>query len=148
MEKKSLMARPVDLLSRREYSRRELMQKLKPHAESEEELLEVLERLGERAWQSDQRAAEQMTRVKGEKYGSLRLRQVMREKGIDAETIEQALEGQDDFSRAQQVWQRKFGSQPATREERAKQVRFLAGRGFPAEVIRRVLSGAIDEYDD
>lgn len=148
MEKKSLMARAVDLLSRREYSRRELTQKLKPHAESEEQLTALLDQLSERTWQSDQRFAEQFTRAKGSRYGSLRLRYAMREKGLDAEIIEQALEGQNDLELARQVWQRKFGTLPETREDKARQVRFLASRGFPSEVIRRVMGGAIDAFDD
>jgi regulatory protein len=148
MEKKSLMARAVDLLSRREYSRRELTQKLKPHAESEEQLTALLDQLRERTWQSDQRTAEQFTRVKGSKYGSLRLRHAMREKGLDADIIEDALSGQNDLELARQVWLRKFGVPAQTREEQARQARFLASRGFPSEVVRQVLAGALDEFDD
>jgi regulatory protein len=148
MEKKSLMARAVDLLSRREYSRRELVQKLKPHAETEEQLEAVLDQLAGKSWQSDQRYAEQLLRAKGSRHGSLRLRHAMREKGLDAEIIEQTLAGQNDQQQAQAVWQRKFGSLPQTREDKARQMRFLAGRGFPADVIHRVLAGAPDDQDD
>ena len=45
-----------------------------------------------------------------------------------------------------EVWQRRFG-QPATDAAgRAKQMRFLAGRGFAGDVIRRVVQGA-DEFE-
>jgi len=142
------MARAVDLLSRREYSRRELAQKLKPHAESEEQLSALLDQLSARTWQSDQRTAEQFIRAKSSQYGSLRLRQTLREKGLEPDVIEQALTEQNDVETAQAVWQRKFGSLPETLQEKARQVRFLASRGFPAEVIRQVLAGSIDEFND
>jgi regulatory protein len=38
------------------------------------------------------------------------------------------------------VWARKFGTPPRDANERAKQARFLATRGFDGDVIRRVLS--------
>jgi regulatory protein len=145
---RSLLDRAVDLLSRREYSRRELASKLRPHAESPEELEAVLDSLAERAWQSDARFAEQFTRVKGEKYGSLRLRHAMREKGLDSELIEQALAGRDDLTRARDIWQRRFGTPPSCAQERARQVRFLAARGFSLDIIRRVVSGVSDDLSE
>jgi regulatory protein len=144
---KSLMARAVDLLSRREYSRRELAQRLRPYAETPEALETVLEQLASNSWQSDQRFAEQYMQAKGAKYGSMRLRHAMREKGIDNESIQAALSDSDDLSTARAVWQRKFGELPATQQEKAKQMRFLASRGFPAEIIRQVLKGDFDDFE-
>jgi regulatory protein len=43
------------------------------------------------------------------------------------------------------VWRRKFGQPPANAQERARQMRFLHGRGFPADVIRKVLGGIEDD---
>lgn len=142
---KSLMARAVDLLSRREYSRRELIARLQPHAESPEALQQVLDQLAQRAWQSDDRFAEQFTRSKGDKYGSVRLRHALREKGVSPELIAQALAGQDDLGTARAVWQRKFGTLPSSPQARARQMRFLAARGFPPEIIRKILAGAGDD---
>jgi regulatory protein len=145
---KSLKARAVDLLSRREYSRRELQRKLAPHAESAEELQALLDELGQRGWQSDERFAEQFAQVKGRKYGSRRLAAEMREKGIAPDAIQSALSGQDDVELARQLWQKKFGRAPQSAEERAKQMRFLAYRGVSMDAIRKVLSGAdLDEFD-
>jgi regulatory protein len=42
------------------------------------------------------------------------------------------------------LWQRKFGRAPASMQERARQIRFLAARGFSAATIGRVLSTTID----
>lgn len=142
---KSLKARAVDLLSRREYSRRELERRLAPFAESAEQLATLLDELAANGWQSDHRFAEQFADVKGRKYGSRRIAQAMREKGLDREAIETALAQQDDTAVALSLWQRKFGTPPATPQDKMKQMRFLATRGFPMDVIRRVLQGTVDE---
>jgi regulatory protein len=43
------------------------------------------------------------------------------------------------------VWLRKFRAAPSTREERAKQMRFLQSRGFSFDAIRAVIRGADEE---
>jgi regulatory protein len=43
------------------------------------------------------------------------------------------------------VWERRFGTPPASPQERAKQMRFLAGRGFDGDVIRRVVQGSDED---
>lgn len=143
---KSLRARAVDLLSRREYSRRELERRLAPHADSAEALAALLDELAERRWQSDERFAEQFAEVRGRKYGSRRLQQEMRERGLSADTISSALQDQDDETLARELWRKKFGSPAASREEKARQVRFLAARGIPMGIISRVVNGAGDDF--
>lgn len=143
---KSLKVRAVDLLSRREYSRKELERRLLPYAESPEQLMALLDELAERNWQSDSRFAEQLTRVKGSKYGSRRLAQEMRERGVSSEDIASALAEQDDLATARQQWQRKFGQRPTTPQDKARQIRFLAARGFPMDIIRQVLLDSSDDF--
>jgi regulatory protein len=50
-----------------------------------------------------------------------------------------------ELQRATQLWQRRFGASAQDARERARQMRFLAGRGFSGEVIRRVLAIQDDE---
>ena len=88
---KSLRARALDILSRREISRVELKRKLAPHAESEEELERVLAEFAERNWQSDERFVEAFVHSKSNRYGSLRLKQSLAAKGIDADTAREFL---------------------------------------------------------
>lgn len=73
----------MDILSRQEVSRIGLKRKLAPHAESEEELENVLNEFAERNWQSDLRYAEAYIRSKSRKHGSLRLKQALAQQGID-----------------------------------------------------------------
>mgnify|MGYP000110702846 CR=1 FL=1 len=56
-----------------------------------------------------------------------------------AQTVERAR--QTEWERAFQMWQRKFGMPAADAAGRAKQARFLAGRGFPTEIILRIVRG-------
>ena len=49
---KSLRGRALDILGRQEISRAELKRKLIPHAESEEEIDQLLSEFAERNWQS------------------------------------------------------------------------------------------------
>jgi regulatory protein len=134
------------LLSRREYSRAELARKLEPHAESATELDALLADFAERGWQSDSRFAEQFANVRTQKYGARRVAQEIRMKGVDDVTIRELVQsGDNELATARAQWQKKFGSKPSTPQEKARQMRFLAARGFSGSVIRLVLDTAGDD---
>ena len=144
--KLSLTGRALRLLSSREHSRAELQRKLAPHEEAPGELAAVLDKLAAKDLQSDQRAVDSLVHRRSAKLGTQRLRQEMQSKGMDPQAVAQAvaLLRTSEQARALEVWRKKFGSPAATPAERAKQVRFLAGRGFSGEAIARVISGAFD----
>jgi regulatory protein len=144
--KLSLTGRALRLLSGREHSRAELQRKLAPHEETPGELAAVLDKLAAKDLQSDQRAVDSLVHRRSAKLGTQRLRQEMQSKGMDPQAVAQAvaLLRTSEQARALEVWRKKFGSPAATPAERAKQVRFLAGRGFSGEAIARVISGAFD----
>ena len=80
------------------------------------------------------------------RHGSVRLKAELREKGVP-EAVISAVVGQArdaDLAVARAVWQKKFGELPTDAKERARQQRFLLGRGFPSEVVRRVVGGEED----
>jgi regulatory protein len=67
----------------------------------------------------------------------------LRSKGVAGEVLEQtaaALKGSE-LDEARAVWRKRFGQTPTDPKERARQSRFLHGRGFSAEVIRQVVGG-------
>jgi regulatory protein len=68
---------------------------------------------------------------------------------LDPEPVAQAvaLLKTTEVARAQEVWRKKFGTAATQPQERAKQARFLAGRGFGGEAIARVVAGAFDPDD-
>jgi regulatory protein len=73
----------------------------------------------------------------------MRLRQELLAKGVDAERVTAAMLGLrgTELDRAREVWRRRFGALPASPQEHARHARFLAARGFGAEVIQQVLAG-------
>jgi regulatory protein len=140
----TLRERALRLLARREHSRAELARKLAPHAESSEELEELLGSLTERRLLSDVRYVEMRMNARSARFGNARLAHELQQQGVAGELIEEALaSGEDEVTRAHQVWKRKFGNKQGEPDatERARQIRFLMSRGFSGETIRRVLRG-------
>lgn len=101
----------------------------------------VLDEMQAKGWLDDRRAAEALLHQRSARLGQARLRQVLQQKGIDADTCQELLQetAQSEYERAQALWQKKFGTLPSTPAERAKQMRFLVSRGFAAAIIHRIL---------
>jgi regulatory protein len=137
----SLRALALKALARREHTRQELQAKLRPFAEDQDEIEPLLDDLEKRGWLSEARFVEQLTTVRRRRFGATRILHELREKGVSdaalAAAQSQLKDSEVDAARA--VWKKKFGSLPATLEERAKQSRFLASRGFSTEVVHKVL---------
>jgi regulatory protein len=169
----SLKARALQWLAQREHSRAELRRKLmrlarqraadaaKGANEDGDGLAELdpvdpasavdllLDWLVANRYLSDARFVESRVNARTARYGNLRIRQELGQHGaaLDAATAER-LKGSE-VARAQALWARRYGATPALdANERARQMRFLAGRGFSADVIRRVVRGAEIDSDD
>lgn len=163
----SLKARALRLLSQREHSRAELQRKLLARASAQVRAEHVDDPLGEDAalvsadrlqaevtgalddleahgLLSDARTADALLLAKSPRCGSRRLRQLLQAKSLDPNLVTDTLARakETEFERAQTLWQRRFGQPPADLRERARQQRFLAGRGFESSVIERVLKAA------
>lgn len=145
----TLRERALRILARRDHTRVELRGKLAGDAGSRQELDTLLDDLIGQGLLSDERYATARLHSRAPRYGDARLACELRAKGVDDEVISQALaSGEDEFTRARQVWQRKYGfpAKPVTDPtEIARQTRFLAGRGFSSTTIRRLLRGAVDD---
>jgi len=142
-----LRQRALRLLAAREHSRIELSRKLAPHAEMAEELEALLDDLEQRQQLSNARFAEARSNLMSRKFGSARIAYDLRSKGVSEDEAAGAIASArgSDLERARDVWRRKFRNRPATKEERAKHMRFLQSRGFSFEVIRAVMAGDEDE---
>lgn len=140
----SLRARALRLLARREHSRLELDRKLAPHAQDPDELAGLLDDLARRGWLSERRLIEQVVYARRGKLGARRIRQELLDKGVDGELIAEALPqlkaGELETARA--VWRKKFGGSPRNAAERARQVRFMQGRGFALDTILKIIKSA------
>ena len=143
----SLRARALKALARREHSRQELQARLQPFADDPNEIGPLLDDLEKRGWLSDARFVEHTTTVRRRRFGAARILHELREKGVSdaalAAAQSQLKHGEVEAARA--VWKKKFGSPPTTLEERAKQARFLASRGFSAETVHAVLKKSCED---
>ena len=138
-----LKARALRLLARREHSRDELARKLSPRAASPEILEGLLRELESSKLLSNERFAEVRAHWLARKYGAARIRQDLRAKGLPDELVEAVSCGHE-LERAKAILERKYRSPAATRAERARRARFLQGRGFSGDVIRRLVLRADD----
>ena len=148
-EKPSLKGRALRLLAQREHSRAELQRKLAAHEEAPGELAQALDELQAKGFIDEQRVIESVIHRRAARLGASRVRQELQAKGLPAEAVAQAvgeLRGSE-VERAREVWRKKFGRVPTDAAERAKQMRFLAARGFGGEAIRRVVTGADEDAD-
>jgi len=139
----SLKGRALKLLAAREHSRPELERKLAPHEEAPGELAQVLDELQAKGFISEQRVVESVLHRRASRLGASRVKQELQAKGVGAEAVAEAVDQlrATEVERARAVWRKKFGEPATDAAGRAKQMRFLASRGFGAEAIRRVVAG-------
>ena len=138
----SLKGRALRHLAAREHSRVELERKLKVHEQTPGQLTQVLDELQAKDFISEARVVESVINRRAARFGASRIKYELQNKGLGAEAIADAvtrLKGTE-LERAQDIWRRRFGEPAADAAGRAKQMRFLAGRGFGGDVIRRVVS--------
>ena len=162
----SLKARALQWLAQREHSRIELRRKLlraarlrdhavvdaggdadAPHPAAEVDAL--LDWLVANRHLSEPRFVESRVHAREARFGTRRIALELKQHGasLDADAAERLRASE--FERARALWARRFGAlPPADAAGRAKQMRFLAGRGFAAEVIRRVVRGGSSGDDD
>jgi regulatory protein len=126
-------------LARREYSERELRQKLLGLGHETEAVDAALQRVLEDGYLSDQRYAAVATRsLISRGKGPRALKQKLGSAGIDAETAQAALPADIDWlAQAREVLQRRFGEAPAAdAKEWGRRARFLLSRGYNESQVR------------
>jgi len=151
----------VAQLARREHSRAELRSKLQRRLRSEisegdaadhsddptARVEKILDDLQAKGLLSDTRFAAVLTRSRADRFGTARIQREMREHNLPDEVVRPTIEAlkATEEQRAREVWKRRFG-QPATdATERARQMRFLAQRGFSTAVVLRVVRAAVSD---
>lgn len=174
----ALKARALRWLAQRDHSRTELERKLLTHARAlarlaeaaaaesaqpadgpaaawpepllREQVAAVLARLAEAGLMNEPRMAEALLAAKAPRLGERRLRQALQQRGLPPalvdDTVEQARGSE--LERARALWLRRFGGPAPDAAGRLRQMRFLAGRGFGSDVIRRVVRGGAAPDDD
>jgi len=104
--------------------------------------------LQERGYLSEQRFVDARVHARAARFGSQRIKLELAQHGLQLSGDQLAALKDSELERARAVWQRKFGGQwPEDAAMRAKQARFLIGRGFGGESVRRVLRGPVEADD-
>jgi regulatory protein len=135
-------------LSRREHSRAELMRKLQGFAEPGESIDTLLDALESEGWLSNARFVDGVVHRQAARFGASRIVGELRRHALDDELVDAANARlrASETARARAVWEKKFGSLPIDKAERAKQARFLAVRGFSFATIAKLLKGIEEDW--
>jgi regulatory protein len=136
----------VALLSRRDYSSRELTKKLEERGYLDIAVGPVVEELLATNKINDERYGNNVVAYRARRgQGPARIRGELLRSGLSRAAVDEAVKGEDapDFiQQARAVRARKFGPElPRDWKERARQARFLQYRGFSTDHIRAVLEG-------
>jgi len=136
-----LRERALRLLARREHSRAELVRKLEQAGFDAGDIQSLLDEFEQKSWLSDQRFAESYVADHRARAGSIKLAYDLRQRGVSDSIIEAVLSDnrESEIDRAREVWEKKFGALPANAHKRARQIRFLQGRGFSQSIIQRAI---------
>jgi regulatory protein len=159
----SLRGRALMWLAQREHTRQELAQKLQrwakaihtraaasplhepPPLPGAGEIDALLDKLQADGHLSNQRFVESRVNARQGRFGNWRIEQELRRHGAALDENGRAQLRASEVERARRVWLLKYGQPAVDAAGRARQMRFLAGRGFSADVIRRVVAGAGDD---
>lgn len=136
------------VLTRREYSKAELVEKLALYAMDRDEVLKLVDELATENYQSDQRVAEMMLSSQKRKgKGPNRIKLALKSKKIDSSLIQEELKETDWNEQAYQLKVKKFGLTVETEAKlKAKQIRFLMYRGFEMDAIIKAITRKENDF--
>ena len=133
----------LDLVSRREHSRHELMQKLnKRFPDTMPIIEEALDKLIANKILDDERFAEMYLNSRARKgFGPKKIEMELYSKRVDSFLIANAIEAYESWNEnAENELKKKFkGIQPTDYQSKMKQKQFLFNRGFSPQIIERIL---------
>jgi regulatory protein len=135
------------LLGRQAYSRAQVIERLQRKQASELVIDQVIKKLESYNYLNDGAYAEMVVRGKQRSHGRIALKQALRQKGVEEQVIDKALEGlsveQEQKAACallhKQAWRFK-GDDP--RKNYAKAYAYLARRGFGVESVKHALEAS------
>lgn len=144
MSEQDLYDQAVTLLAKRDYASGEIKRCLKRYSSDEDSINSVMDRLISHHYLDDSRLIEkEIKKQLAKRHGPSRIKQELRQKGLELLAIEQALEDLDVdwFELAEELRIKKFGDElPTAPKEKAKQIRYLQYRGHTMGIIMELLS--------
>tara|TARA_B100000809_G_C15122416_1_gene524849 strand:+ start:1482 stop:1931 length:450 start_codon:yes stop_codon:yes gene_type:complete len=139
---KAIRLKIMDYLSRREHSAKEIRRKLSSRIESPDELEIEIKKLEDEGLLSDERFAESYMHSRKRKgFGPLRIKNELRERGVN-DSISQSLLNSEDWSvlAHASLLKKTGGFLPTERDKTLKLKRFLNYRGFNFSDIDKAFS--------
>lgn len=152
-DSKAAMAYLLRLLSQRDYTQRELRDRMTRHGMDDEVQTAALARLEELGLLDERRIAEAHVRGRAHRKGRLALRRDLRARGLRDDVVDSVLGPLDEAQQeraarsilTKEGWRFRTDDTP---KNRAKAAAFLNRRGFTSEVVRTVVEDAFPWIDD
>ncbi len=132
------------LVQSRMYTKRELSKKLHGKGYANEVVSYAVSEMEHYGYIDDFQYAQMYVQEVAEKYGVLKIKQKLFEKGVPADVIEDVLECADNADAAFEILRIKLRGNTLSEEDKPKLMRFLAQRGFTFDQSRK----AIDRYSE
>jgi len=136
----------LELLSLREHGSGELRTKLLKKGYEKANIAEVIEYLKEKNYLNDKRFAELYSQelIQRKQLGPMKVKEKLFQRGITGDIIQKIMLNYDRETKVNNCsyhFEKKFKSHTSfeTREEKAKAIRFLQGKGFSWDVIAEVM---------
>ena len=137
----------MNLSAMREHSIKELFDKLNRRFSAPELIELALSSLKEQNLQSDERFAAALINMRQRQgKGSVLIRMELRERGVEAQLIDELLNEADSvwFGLAREARDKRFKALPVDGREKARQIRFLQARGFASRHIQAAFADTND----
>lgn len=135
------------LVNQKLYTEKKLREKLKLKQFSLVSINLVVDRLKDYGYIDDFLYAKTYIEELHNKYGILKLKQKLYEKGISREIIDECLEGFENHDTALSVLKIKTRGQKPIKDDYPKLLRFLAQKGFPYDQAKNALNTFLEEFD-
>jgi len=118
-----------------------------PAGSIHEQVEAVLDWLESNGYLSAERFIESRVNARAGRFGNLRIRQELQQHqlGLSGELAKTL--GESEIDRARAVRARRFAQAPRDATERARQARFLIGRGFSSDAVRAALRDSSTDTD-
>lgn len=137
-------------LTRKEYSKADLIEKLCLYAADRNEVIALVDEFAQENYQSDQRVAEMTVRSQiRQGKGPNRIKMALRSKQLDKNLVTEDLKEIDWYEQAYQLKVKKYGTEVSKDPKiKAKQIRFLQYRGFEMDAIIKAISRKSDDFEE
>ena len=133
----------LDLLSRREHSKYELVLKLERRVDSSDKLLKEIDKISDQNLQSDERFSESYIRSRyNSGFGPSRIKYDLVKRRVAESIINDAFRDIDLnwLEKLKKENKKKYGNEnPKNMQELSKRTKFFVQRGFDQEMIRKII---------